>query len=160
MLNGGRLLPEFYQAWANYYVKFIDSYQKKDSCLGLTVQNEPMAKQTWESCIYTAEEERDFVKLFPTLKNAGLGDKKITVWDHNRDLLSQRASWTTHKLVNTSGELVFIGMKAGVVEIQCLIMLVKFTKCILIKLAFTEGCVEKFDYLSSVGQTGSVMENP
>jgi hypothetical protein len=37
-------------------------------------------------------------------------------------------------------------MKAGVVEIQCL-MLVKFTKCILIKLAFTEGCVEKFDYL-------------
>jgi glucosylceramidase len=60
--------------------------------LGLTVQNEPMAKQTWESCIYTAEEERDFVKLFPTLKNAGLGDKKITVWDHNRDLLSQRAS--------------------------------------------------------------------
>jgi glucosylceramidase len=37
-------------------------------------------------------------------------------------------------------------MKAGVVEIQCLIMLVKFTKCILIKLVFTEGCVEKFDY--------------
>jgi glucosylceramidase len=32
--------------------------------LGLTVQNEPMAKQTWESCIYTAEEERDFVKIF------------------------------------------------------------------------------------------------
>jgi glucosylceramidase len=63
MLNGGRLLPEFYQAWANYYVKFIDSYQKRDSCLGLTVQNEPMAKQTWESCIYTAEEERDFVKI-------------------------------------------------------------------------------------------------
>jgi glucosylceramidase len=55
MLNGGRLLPEFYQAWANYYVKFIDSYQKKDSCLGLTVQNEPMAKQTWESCIWQAE---------------------------------------------------------------------------------------------------------
>jgi glucosylceramidase len=108
-----------------------------------------MAKQTWESCIYTAEEERDFVKIFRSnIKNAGLGDKKITVWDHNRDLLSQRASTilTTHKLVNTSGELVSIGMKAGVVEIQCLIMLVKFTKCILIKLAFTEGCVEKFDY--------------
>jgi glucosylceramidase len=36
-----------------------------------------MAKQTWESCIYTAEEERDFVKILgPTLKNAGLGDKK------------------------------------------------------------------------------------
>jgi glucosylceramidase len=52
-------------------------------------------------------------------------------------------------------------MKAGVVEIQCLIMLVKFTKCILIKLAFTEGCVEKFDYSKlQRWQTGSVMENP
>jgi glucosylceramidase len=55
MLNGGRLLPEFYQAWANYYVKFIDSYQKKGFLFRLTVQNEPMAKQTWESCIYNAE---------------------------------------------------------------------------------------------------------
>jgi hypothetical protein len=56
-------------------------------------------------------------------------------------LRGQVQFWTTHKLVNV-GELVSIGMKAGVVEIQCLIMLVKFTKCILIKLAFTEGCVE------------------
>jgi glucosylceramidase len=63
-------------------------------------------------------------------------------------LLSQRASTIlddpqASKYVWGIG---FIGMKAGVVEIQCLIMLVKFTKCILIKLAFTEGCVEKFDY--------------
>jgi hypothetical protein len=65
-------------------------------------------------------------------------------------LRGQVQFWTTHKLVNTSGELVSIGMKAGVVEIQCLIMLVKFTKCILIKLAFTEGC-EKFDYCSKTG---------
>ena len=36
---------------------------------GLTVQNEPMAKQTWESCTFTAEDERDFIKnyLGPTL---------------------------------------------------------------------------------------------
>ena len=61
---------------------------------GLTVQNEPMAKQTWESCMYTADEERDFIKnyLGPTLKKNGLGDKKLIAWDHNRDLLYQRAS--------------------------------------------------------------------
>jgi O-glycosyl hydrolase len=35
LLNGGRLLPEFYQAWANYYVKFIDSYQKKGFLFGI-----------------------------------------------------------------------------------------------------------------------------
>lgn len=95
MLEGGKLLPAFYQPWANYYVKFIDAYEKEGIPIwGLTVQNEPMAKQTWESCIYTAEEERDFVKnyLGPTLEKEGLGDKKIIVWDHNRDLLYQRAS--------------------------------------------------------------------
>lgn len=95
MLKGGKLLPEFYQSWANYYVKFINSYQKEGIPVwGLTVQNEPMAKQIWESCIYTAEEERDFLKnyLGPTLSKAGLGDKKITVWDHNRDLMTQRAN--------------------------------------------------------------------
>ncbi len=95
MLQGGKLLPEFYQPWANYYVKFINSYQKEGIPVwGLTVQNEPMAKQTWESCLYTAEEERDFLKnyLGPTLSKEGLGDKKITVWDHNRDLMTQRAT--------------------------------------------------------------------
>ncbi len=95
MLKGGKLLPEFYQSWANYYVKFINGYQKEGIPVwGLTLQNEPMATQKWESCIYTAEEERDFLKnyLGPTLKKAGLADKKITVWDHNRDLMTQRAS--------------------------------------------------------------------
>jgi len=58
------------------------------------VQNEPMATQTWESCIFTAEEERDFIKshLGPTLHKQGLGSKKLIAWDHNRDLIYQRAS--------------------------------------------------------------------
>ncbi|MEW6129029.1 MAG: glycoside hydrolase family 30 protein [Acidobacteriota bacterium] len=95
MLQGGKLKPEFYQAWANYYVKFIKAYEKAGIPIwGLTIQNEPMATQRWESCIYTAEEERDFLKnhLAPTLIKAGLGAKKIIVWDHNRDLIYQRAS--------------------------------------------------------------------
>jgi len=95
MLHGGSLLPEYYQAWANYYVKFINAYQKEGIPLfGVSIQNEPMATQTWESCIYTAEQERDFLKnyLGPTLQKNGLSDKKIIVWDHNRDLIFQRAS--------------------------------------------------------------------
>lgn len=95
MLHGGKLLPEFYQSWANYFVKFINSYEKEGIPVwGLTIQNEPMAKQKWESCIFSAEEERDFLKKYlgPTLKKAGLGDKKINIWDHNRDLISQRVS--------------------------------------------------------------------
>jgi glucosylceramidase len=95
MLHGGKLKPEFYQAWADYYAKFIKAYQAEGiNVWGVTVQNEPMATQRWESCIYTAEEERDFLKNFlgPTLRREGLGDKKIIAWDHNRDLIYQRVS--------------------------------------------------------------------
>src|ERR1019366_956350 len=95
MLHGGKLKPEYYETWAGYYGKFIQAYEKEGIPIwGLTVQNEPMASQTWESCIYTAEEERDFVKnhLGPALQKAGFGDKKIIIWDHNRSLMYQRAS--------------------------------------------------------------------
>jgi glucosylceramidase len=95
MLHGGKLLPAMDQSWANFYVAFIKAYEKSGIPIwGLSTQNEPMATQTWESCIYTGNEERDFIKNFlgPTLQHAGLGDKKIIAWDHNRDLLYQRAS--------------------------------------------------------------------
>ncbi len=95
ILHGGKLKPEYYQSWANYYVKFIQAYEKHGIPVwGLTVQNEPMAKQTWESCMYTADEERDFIKnyLGPTLVRSGLKSKKLIAWDHNRDQMYQRAS--------------------------------------------------------------------
>jgi glucosylceramidase len=95
ILQGGKLLPEYRQSWANYYIKFINAYEKAGIPIwGLSVQNEPMAKQKWESCIFTAEEERDFIKeyLGPTLHKAGMKDKKLIAWDHNRDLIYQRAS--------------------------------------------------------------------
>ncbi len=95
MLHGGKLKPAYYQSWADYFVKFIRAYQAEGIPVwGISVQNEPMAKQTWESCIYTAEEERDFIKNFlgPTLQKAGLSEKKLIAWDHNRDLIYQRAS--------------------------------------------------------------------
>jgi len=95
MLHGGKLKPECAQAWAECYVRFIKAYEAEGIPVwGISVQNEPMATQTWESCIYTAEEERDFVKnlLGPTLTRAGMAGKKLIIWDHNRDLLYQRAS--------------------------------------------------------------------
>ncbi|MCB0569506.1 MAG: glycoside hydrolase family 30 protein [Phaeodactylibacter sp.] len=95
MLHGGKLLPEYRQAWANYFVKFVNAYEKAGIPIwGVSVQNEPMATQTWESCIWTAEDERDFVRdyLGPTFHKQGLKDKNIIIWDHNRDLMYQRAS--------------------------------------------------------------------
>ncbi|MBN1386859.1 MAG: glycoside hydrolase family 30 protein [Bacteroidales bacterium] len=95
MLQGGKLLPEYYNAWALYYTRFIKAFEKEGIPIwGITIQNEPMATQTWESCIFTAKEERDFLKdhLGPTMEKEGLGDKKILVWDHNRDLINHRAN--------------------------------------------------------------------
>ena len=95
LIHGGKLLPKCTQAWANHYVKYIRAYEALGIPIwGLSVQNEPMANQKWESCLFTATDERDFIKnyLGPTLQKNGLGTKKLIAWDHNRDLIYQRAS--------------------------------------------------------------------
>lgn len=95
MNHGGHLLPQYRQAWARCFVQFIQAYEAEGVPIwGVSVQNEPEAKQTWDSCLYTAEEERDFVRDFlgPELEAAGLGQVKIVIWDHNRDHLAERAS--------------------------------------------------------------------
>jgi glucosylceramidase len=151
MLQGGKLLPESYQPWANYYTKFIKAYENAGIPVwGITIQNEPMAVQRWESCIYTAEEERDFLKnyLGPTMEREGLGDKKIIVWDHNRDLINQRADiiladleaskyvWGVgfHWYENWSGGESMFENIGKVHE--------SYPEK---NLLFTEGCVERFD---------------
>jgi glucosylceramidase len=94
MLYGGQLKPEYFQTWADYFVKYIKAYEQEGIPIwGLTVQNEALAVQVWESCLFTAKEERDFVRdyLGPTLHKNGLSDLKLMFWDHNRGLMYQRA---------------------------------------------------------------------
>lgn len=152
MLQGGKLLPEFRDAWANYYVKFIKAYEAKGMPVwGLSVQNEPMAKQTWESCIYTGEEERDFIKnhLGPVLAKNGLGEKKLIAWDHNRDLIYQRASTVLNdpdaaKYVWGIGFHWYETWTGSDMQFENLKRVHEtFPDKNLI---FTEGCVEKFQF--------------
>jgi glucosylceramidase len=94
MNNGGKLKPEDRDAWARYFVKYIQAYTKENIPIwAVTVQNEPAATQTWDSCIYTGDEERDFVRdyLGPTFAKANL-DTHIIVWDHNRDIMFEHVS--------------------------------------------------------------------
>ena len=94
MNYGGQLKEECRDVWARYYARYIKEYAKEGITIwGLTVQNEPAATQTWDSCIYSAEEEGAFVRdyLGPTLEKEGLADVKIMVWDHNKDLIYERA---------------------------------------------------------------------
>jgi glucosylceramidase len=61
----------------------------------LTIQNEPEATQTWESCRFTAAQERDFLKnyLGPTLAKNNVA-AKVMIWDHNKDVIVDRAKIT------------------------------------------------------------------
>ncbi|AGB40277.1 O-glycosyl hydrolase [Halobacteroides halobius DSM 5150] len=92
MNQGGSLKEEYWQTWANYFAKYIKEYREEGIDMwGVTIQNEPMAETPWDNCIYQDEEERDFVKVLgPTLKEAGLEDIKIMVWDHNKDIMKSR----------------------------------------------------------------------
>ncbi len=93
--NGGKLLKEYYSTWANYLTKFIKEYAKENIHIwGLTIQNEPMAKQIWDSCEFTSEEEKDFLvnHLYPALEKEKLDYIKIFIWDHNKELIYERAS--------------------------------------------------------------------
>ena len=88
MLKGGKLKKEMYPVWAEYFVKFVTEYKKQGVTVNaVTIQNEPMATQTWESCIYTIEEQiifaRDYLK--PAFIKAKLDDVKIYIWDHNKE---------------------------------------------------------------------------
>ena len=88
MNHGGKLKPEYRQAWANYFVRYIQAYQQQGVNLwGLTLQNEPEANSPWDNCLYSPAEQRDFIRdcLGPTLKRAHLKNIKIMAWDHNRD---------------------------------------------------------------------------
>ncbi|WP_152393295.1 glycoside hydrolase family 30 protein [Paenibacillus guangzhouensis] len=95
MNHGGHLKPEYAEVWARYYTKFIRAYEAEGVPIwGITVQNEPDAVQIWDSCIYSAEQERDFIKnhLGPVMHAEGLQDVNILFWDHNRDIIVERAS--------------------------------------------------------------------
>lgn len=91
---GGKLLNKYYGLWAEHFVKYIRAMREEGADIRyVSVQNEAKAIVCWDSCCYTAEEERDFVKnhLGPALEKAGMGDIKIFVWDHNKERLYDRS---------------------------------------------------------------------
>jgi glucosylceramidase len=91
-LIGGSLEPRYYAAYARYFVRFIQEYEKEGIPIyAVTIQNEPGVDRAvqaprwhYPSCRWTGEQERDFVRdhLGPALAAAGL---KTRVWayDHN-----------------------------------------------------------------------------
>ncbi|MCL1973820.1 MAG: glucosylceramidase [Bacteroidetes bacterium] len=93
-IQGGYLLPEYYPTWAKYFALYLTAYKKEGiDFLGVTVQNEPKAVQTWESCIWSGKEEAEWAVnyLRPTLDEYGFDQTKIMIWDHNKERVMERA---------------------------------------------------------------------
>lgn len=104
--GGGSLKPQYRARWARYLCRYIMEFQKRGYYVErISVQNEPKAAQTWDSCIYSAQEEKEFVRdyLVPELEAHGLGQVEIFVWDHNKERVYERMrevmDETTEKMI-------------------------------------------------------------
>ncbi len=86
-LKGGSLKREYYQTYANYFVKYINAMMQEGITINtITLQNEPENPNNNPSMLLTADEEVLFVKnyLGPTFASASI-QTKIIVFDHNAD---------------------------------------------------------------------------
>lgn len=84
---GGSLKPEYYAAYAQYFVKYIQAMKAEGIAIdAVTVQNEPLHGGNNPSMVMQATEQAAFVKhnLGPAFRNASI-NTKIIVWDHNCD---------------------------------------------------------------------------
>ncbi len=92
--HGGSLREEYQGMWAEYICRYIAAYRKKGYRVRrISLQNEPKAAQPWDSCVYTARQERQFLEDFlrPALIRNGLEDMEVFIWDHNKERILERA---------------------------------------------------------------------
>ena len=93
-VHGGKLKPEYADLWAKYICRYIREFTDRGfEVERISIQNEAKAWQTWDSCIYTAEEERDFLiqHLHPAMVEAGFENIEVFFWDHNKERAYERA---------------------------------------------------------------------
>lgn len=85
---GGKLLPEYNDAYALFFSKYLEAYKKEGiDVWGITVVNEPHGNgNNWESMHFSPKEMTDFVvnHLGPKLEADGKGDVNIFGYDQNR----------------------------------------------------------------------------
>lgn len=85
--RGGSLKPEYYDAYAKYFVKYIQEMKKEGIRIdAITVQNEPLHPGNNPSLLMLPEEQAAFIKksLGPLFQSAGIATK-IILYDHNAD---------------------------------------------------------------------------
>lgn len=92
--HGGELKPEYRKVWADYICRYIKEFRKRGYLVKrISLQNEPKAAQTWDSCIYSAQQEKEFLRdyMWPALQENDLSDVEVFIWDHNKERAFERA---------------------------------------------------------------------
>ncbi|MDF2945047.1 MAG: glucosylceramidase [Herbinix sp.] len=92
--HGGKLKKDYRTMWADYICRYIIEFRKLGfQITKMTLQNEPNAVQTWDSCTYTGEEEKEFLRnyMYPALERNSLTEVEIFIWDHNKERVFERA---------------------------------------------------------------------
>lgn len=145
--HGGKLKPEFYQAWAEYIARYLAAYRSHGlNVTRLSVQNEPNANQLWDSCLFSGAEEKAFLRdhLCPALAKEGLGEIAVYIWDHNKERLFDRVSEvvdaTTAQLIAGAAFHWYSGDHFDALRL----VRAQYPG---LKLLFSEGCIEynRFD---------------
>ena len=84
---GGSLLPQYYDSYATYFVKYIQAMEAEGiSITSVTPQNEPLHGGNNPSMVMQAGAQTDFIgqSLGPAFAANNI-DTKIIVYDHNAD---------------------------------------------------------------------------
>ena len=93
---GGKLLPDYYNVYAQYFYKYIKAYEKAGIPIyAITVQNEPgVDNEKMPSCKWTAEEEKTFIRdhLGPLFEKKQI-KTKIWCYDHNFGFVRKPAKY-------------------------------------------------------------------
>lgn len=91
--EGGRLKPEYRPMWAEYICRYIKEFRDRGYHVQrISLQNEPKAVQKWDSCLFSAEDEKVFLRdfMYPAMLAHGYEDIEIYIWDHNKERLYER----------------------------------------------------------------------
>lgn len=75
--NGGSLKPQYRRRWAQYLCRYVEEFRKRGyQVVRMSIQNEPKAVQEWDSCVYTAQQEKEFLRdeLAPVFAEHGISD--------------------------------------------------------------------------------------
>lgn len=155
MNHGGKLKAEYFDMWADMVVAYIREFEKEGVAITrLTVQNEPAATQTWDSCIFSGAEEGTFAvnHLRPALDRAGYGHVKINIWDHNKDIILDRVteSFSVEGADTAVDGIAFHWYTGDHFEALAQVRALYPDK----ELIFTEGCVE-YSRFATAGQVAN-----